>query len=168
MIQVTKNLWRGSFSNCLPWGRSIGLKQKHPRGGHTFERNRYTSYRKQHLDKCRAGTDGCFGCCSRGHTMRDWPRIKEKGKRSINLLKVVKILILQRWIIPRRWDLGERTNLDLIFLVSLTLYGCCVYVIRRVYMDWCFLWSCLLEKLLKRWYFGILSHSRSKSSFQGL
>ncbi|WMV50128.1 hypothetical protein MTR67_043513 [Solanum verrucosum] len=49
-------------------------------GGSTFERP--TTCGKQHLGKCLAGTDGCFGCGSKGHKMRDCPTLKAKGKET--------------------------------------------------------------------------------------
>lgn len=51
-------------------------------GGSTFERPRCATCGKQHLGKCLAGTDGCFGCGSKGHKMRDCPTLKAKGKET--------------------------------------------------------------------------------------
>ena len=49
-------------------------------GGHTFERLRCAISGKKHLGKCFTRTDGCFVCGNKGHKMRDFPNLKEKGK----------------------------------------------------------------------------------------
>ncbi|XP_049356980.1 uncharacterized protein LOC125821605 [Solanum verrucosum] len=51
-------------------------------GGSTFERPRCATCGKHHLGKCLAGTDGCFGCWSKCHKMRDCPTLKAKGKET--------------------------------------------------------------------------------------
>ncbi|XP_049345090.1 uncharacterized protein LOC125809515 [Solanum verrucosum] len=56
--------------------------QKGNGGGSTFERPRCATCGKQHLGKCLAGTDECFGCGNKGHKMRDFPTLKEKGKET--------------------------------------------------------------------------------------
>ncbi|WMV50090.1 hypothetical protein MTR67_043475 [Solanum verrucosum] len=51
-------------------------------GGSTFERPSCATCGKQHLGKCLAGVDECFGCGSKGHKMRDCPTLKAKGKET--------------------------------------------------------------------------------------
>ena len=84
---------------------SMGNKDRDPNqhfqgGGHNFERTTCVSCGKQHLGKCLARTDGCFEFGSKGHKMRDCPRIKARGNRLIKILKVVKIPMLQRRTLP--------------------------------------------------------------------
>ncbi|XP_049363332.1 uncharacterized protein LOC125828072 [Solanum verrucosum] len=56
--------------------------QKGNGGGSTLERTRCATCEKQHLGKCLASTDGCFGCGSKGHRMRDCPTLKAEGKET--------------------------------------------------------------------------------------
>ncbi|XP_049399713.1 uncharacterized protein LOC125863738 [Solanum stenotomum] len=51
-------------------------------GGSNFKRPRCATCEKQHLGKCLADTDGCFGCGSKGHKMLDCPTLKAKGKET--------------------------------------------------------------------------------------
>ncbi|XP_049406077.1 uncharacterized protein LOC125869664 [Solanum stenotomum] len=48
--------------------------------GSSFDRSRCAKCGKQHLGKCLAGTDGCFGCGKKGHKMRDCPTLSAKGR----------------------------------------------------------------------------------------
>ncbi|TMX03159.1 hypothetical protein EJD97_017995 [Solanum chilense] len=48
-------------------GNKDGAPNQHSQGGgHTFERTRCASCRKQHMGRCLAGTDGCFSCGKKG------------------------------------------------------------------------------------------------------
>uniref|UniRef100_M1DEE7 Gag-pol polyprotein n=1 Tax=Solanum tuberosum TaxID=4113 RepID=M1DEE7_SOLTU len=50
--------------------------------GSSFERSRCAKCGKQHLGKCLASMDGCFGCGKKGHKMRDCPTLMEKGRET--------------------------------------------------------------------------------------
>ncbi|XP_049378135.1 uncharacterized protein LOC125842896 [Solanum stenotomum] len=50
--------------------------------GSYFERSRCAKYRKQHLGKCRVGTDECFRCGKKVHKMRDCPTLMAKGREN--------------------------------------------------------------------------------------
>ncbi|XP_049382853.1 uncharacterized protein LOC125847230 [Solanum stenotomum] len=62
--------------------KRIRKPQRGNGGGFTFERPRCATCGKQHLGKCLAGKDGCFGCWSKGHKIRDCPTLKAKGKET--------------------------------------------------------------------------------------
>ncbi|XP_049348224.1 uncharacterized protein LOC125812798 [Solanum verrucosum] len=66
-------------------GVSNAKPQRGNGGGSTFERPRCATCGKQHLGKCLAGTDGRLGRGSKGHTMRDCPTLKAKGKETIQV-----------------------------------------------------------------------------------
>ncbi|XP_049364344.1 uncharacterized protein LOC125829124 [Solanum verrucosum] len=51
-------------------------------GGSSFERSTCAKCGKQHLGKCLAGTDGCFGCGKKGHKMRECPTLSAKGREA--------------------------------------------------------------------------------------
>ncbi|KAK4728985.1 hypothetical protein R3W88_021973 [Solanum pinnatisectum] len=61
-------------SNPKPQGRNGGAS--------SIERSICAKCGKQHLGKCLAGTDGCFGYGKKGHKMRDYPSLSEKGREA--------------------------------------------------------------------------------------
>lgn len=81
MISVTKNLRRTSVTKSLQWGTRIGIKTNIPKEvAILFSMTRCTSCGNQYLGKCLARTDSCLVCVTKGHKMRDFPKIKSKGK----------------------------------------------------------------------------------------
>ncbi|KAK4707442.1 hypothetical protein R3W88_032989 [Solanum pinnatisectum] len=50
--------------------------------GSSFEMSECAKCGKQHLGKCLAGTDGCFGCGKKGHKMRGFPTLSAQGRES--------------------------------------------------------------------------------------
>ncbi|TMW93358.1 hypothetical protein EJD97_011835 [Solanum chilense] len=75
---------KGFYNKDSPMVSKDSVPNQNYQGGNgsgsTFERFRYTTCWKNHLDKCLNSTDGCFGCGNRGHKMRDCPILKVKGK----------------------------------------------------------------------------------------
>ncbi|XP_049369929.1 uncharacterized protein LOC125834819 [Solanum verrucosum] len=55
--------------------RSRSNEQSQPRS-----KKRYAKCGKQHLGKCLAETDGCFGCGKKGHKMIYFPTLMAKGR----------------------------------------------------------------------------------------
>ncbi|XP_049369356.1 uncharacterized protein LOC125834230 [Solanum verrucosum] len=51
-------------------------------GSSSFESPKCAKCGKQHLGKCLAGTNRCFGCGKNGHKMRDCPTLMAKGRET--------------------------------------------------------------------------------------
>ncbi|XP_049405109.1 uncharacterized protein LOC125868525 [Solanum stenotomum] len=62
-------------------------------GGSSFERSTCAKYGKQHVGKCLAGTDGCFGCGKKGHKMKDCSTLMAKGREAKQASSSAPVLI---------------------------------------------------------------------------
>lgn len=56
--------------------------QERNKGESSFKRYTCVKCRKQHLSKCLAGPDDCFGYENKGHKMRDYPTLSAKRRES--------------------------------------------------------------------------------------
>ncbi|XP_049397379.1 uncharacterized protein LOC125861555 [Solanum stenotomum] len=56
--------------------------QRRSGSGSSFERSRCAKCGKQHLGKCLASTDECFGCGKKDHKMRDCPTVMAKMRET--------------------------------------------------------------------------------------
>ncbi|XP_049381296.1 uncharacterized protein LOC125845822 [Solanum stenotomum] len=79
--------------------------------GSSFERPKCATCGKQHLGKCLAGTDGCFGCEKKGHKMRDCPTLSAKEREAKKLLLMARILMFQRETVSMCFKLTRKKEL---------------------------------------------------------